>query len=242
MSNFTTWRSLVDGEEIVAIPDSGADHYYPVTAGSGPTIEDVNGNVDLTDYNGSWVSGEGIGEVYADLDGVDNMADTARSNATWGNQTLTVTVWTKPASTTDRLLSSNVDGDTIAWDFRDGGETFQLNDGSTGGGNISLSGSFSVNTNDWNFLAGTVNISTNEASFYAADVNDTNTTEVDNTSDYGDGNNRFDDADHLTLGASNDPPGDFFEGGVDAIQYFAGEEKSKSDIDAWFNDTKEFYS
>ena len=28
MTEFTTWRSLVDGEEIIAIPDLGLDHFY----------------------------------------------------------------------------------------------------------------------------------------------------------------------------------------------------------------------
>ena len=58
MSNFTTWRSLVDGEEVSAIPDS-AVHHMLIDEGSGTTIGDDIGSLDgsLGDTN-AWISDE----------------------------------------------------------------------------------------------------------------------------------------------------------------------------------------
>ena len=74
MSDFTTWRSLVDGEEISAIPDS-AIHHWPIDEGSGGTIEDVIGTHDA-DVNGpTWVSNDYRRQYALDGDGVDDYID-----------------------------------------------------------------------------------------------------------------------------------------------------------------------
>ena len=51
MSNFTTWRSLVDGEEIVGIPDSVVAQYDATeedSTGSISSIDDLIGSFDLS--------------------------------------------------------------------------------------------------------------------------------------------------------------------------------------------------
>ena len=67
MSNFTTWRSLVDGEEIAGIPDS--EVYYPVDEGSGQTFNDYFGDVNATTEDSiTWISDSDFaGGFYADF-------------------------------------------------------------------------------------------------------------------------------------------------------------------------------
>lgn len=75
MTNYTQWKSLVDLHEYSAIPDSGADHQWNYTAGSGTLVSDTIGSLDA-DFTGlDWVSGSGAGNVYGELDGVDDIAD-----------------------------------------------------------------------------------------------------------------------------------------------------------------------
>ena len=84
MSNFTTWRSLVDGEDIFAIPDSGL--FYHVDATDTSTITESNGDVTTwEDISGNNRDFEGIASsydndafangnhgVYFDFDSMDN--------------------------------------------------------------------------------------------------------------------------------------------------------------------------
>ena len=55
MTEFTTWRSLVDGAEIFDIPDSGDTHQWPYSEGEGTTVEDFIGDLDGTINGASWV-------------------------------------------------------------------------------------------------------------------------------------------------------------------------------------------
>ena len=55
MSNFTTWRSLVDGEEIDEIPDIAIHHWDFEGASASGTAPDLIGDADL-DLNGEEVS------------------------------------------------------------------------------------------------------------------------------------------------------------------------------------------
>ena len=77
MSNFTTWRSLVDGEEIAGIPDSAVSQYR-IDEGSDSTLNnEFDGQPDGTIYGASWIEdtdltgGWGLdfgGEDYVDID------------------------------------------------------------------------------------------------------------------------------------------------------------------------------
>ena len=79
MTEFTTWRSLVDGEEISAIPDSEADHQWNYTAGSGTTVEDTIGSLDAEYTSISWGSSAGADDTHGLLDGVNDYADLGSS-------------------------------------------------------------------------------------------------------------------------------------------------------------------
>ena len=80
MSNFTTWRSLVDGEEIGAIPDSGLDHRYiadDIDSSDGDTIDSWSpseGDLTLNAVGGPIYRSNGIGgNPSVEFDGVDDL-------------------------------------------------------------------------------------------------------------------------------------------------------------------------
>ena len=70
MSDFTTWRSLVDGEEIGVIPDS--EVFHPIDEGSGTTWADANGDRDASFNSLEWIEdSDAFGGQKAKTDGVD---------------------------------------------------------------------------------------------------------------------------------------------------------------------------
>ena len=79
VGRFTKWRSLIDGQEALAIPDSVETHldiWYPVDEGSGSSIADAQENgPDWTLNSPSWVSNEFWRNFGLDYDGVDDEAN-----------------------------------------------------------------------------------------------------------------------------------------------------------------------
>ena len=76
MSNFTTWRSLVDGEEILAIPDSVVSHFdaREENVGTLSSFTDQVGNYDLS--GSAEVISDGInGQETVRLDGSEIMSN-----------------------------------------------------------------------------------------------------------------------------------------------------------------------
>ena len=56
-------------------PDSGGTHQWDYIEGSGTTVEDSNGSLNLSYTGLSWDTGAGTEDVHAILDGVDDYAD-----------------------------------------------------------------------------------------------------------------------------------------------------------------------
>ena len=79
MSNFTTWRSLVDGEEIAGIPDS-AVHHYSVTDFTTSNWPDSEGNNDLNVNGLSADSTAFGGEGGVQGDGSDDYGESSPPN------------------------------------------------------------------------------------------------------------------------------------------------------------------
>ena len=76
MTEFTTWRSLVDGEEISAIPDSAIAQYDATeepSTGSINSISDLIGDFDLSGNAGVISSGINDQQTYR-FDGSQNMS------------------------------------------------------------------------------------------------------------------------------------------------------------------------
>ena len=245
-ASYEKWRSIIDGEVLFAIPDSEADHYYPATAGLGDTIVDENGGDDLSGSL-SWGDAEGIGDTYPDFNGTDEIVRSGINNSVWGSTTATLAAWFKPESSGEsRPYGIYVDGVTSAVVFfydRDGSNTLSafINDGD-GGNNLNLGREeFVVGFGEWAFATITFDLSTNEATLYAGLATDSSITEVDSSTSYDDGT--VPDGDVLAAGADgrSSSGSDHFEGGVDAMEYWADTVRTESELNDWFNETKEFY-
>lgn len=78
-----------------AIPDSGGTHQWNYTAGSGTTVADTDGSLDLNYTGLSWGSGAGLNSTYGDLDGTNDAAEIASSELTHflSSQQGTVFMW-----------------------------------------------------------------------------------------------------------------------------------------------------
>ena len=107
MTEFTTWRSLVDGAEIDVIPDSGLLHHYDWSDDSTTTttVPDLQGNEDLTgafsDLNGD-INGVQAGT----FDGTDDVVTNGNSTS----QPIIIFFVIDPVDTgdiTSRILNSD---------------------------------------------------------------------------------------------------------------------------------------
>ena len=110
MTEFTTWRSLVDGEEISTIPDSELDHRWKMDEGSGSTLSDSVGSVSATLNGATWLSNSKYtGGVATDYDGVDDWWGTDE-NIDINGEEATVLFWGDTISPQDdfaRLMSTS---------------------------------------------------------------------------------------------------------------------------------------
>jgi len=75
MTNFTTWRSLIDGQEVSALPDS-VIHHWKFDEGSGGAVADNIGDADGSVNGPSWVSGNFEGGSALEADGTDDHVST----------------------------------------------------------------------------------------------------------------------------------------------------------------------
>ena len=141
MSNFTTWRSLVDGEEVGGIPDSGV-HQWPFDEGSGTTLTDAIGNDDGTLNGGAWTSGTYEGGEAIDFDGTGDYADFPAISAMDSSNapyTIAITIdgfsnwgaggegevflnFVSSADSNNRFILRAIDGQLTTWGRQTGGE------------------------------------------------------------------------------------------------------------------------
>ena len=76
MSDFTTWRSLVDGEEIGVIPDSVTNQWL-MDEGTGTTLNDNIGNIPASLSGASWLEdADAEGGWKTSYDGTDDYWET----------------------------------------------------------------------------------------------------------------------------------------------------------------------
>ena len=129
MTEFTTWRSLVDGEEISAIPDAQLPQLqssWPLSEGSGQTWVDVEGSDDANANFDSWVSGDYVGDFAVNPDGSSDDAG-SDSVAPSGN------IWLSAAIDIDATPSNraHLHGYFEAGAGADGTRFFRLEDDGT---------------------------------------------------------------------------------------------------------------
>ena len=79
--SFDAWYSLVDGEEVFAIPDSGLKHHYIISESATTSqVDDLEGDLNLTGSLSSIEEDEFDGHDAARFNGVDDLIDGSRSS------------------------------------------------------------------------------------------------------------------------------------------------------------------
>ena len=102
MSNFTTWRSLVDGSQIGSIPDSVTDH-WPFGEGSGTTAGNEVSDRDLDIVGASWESdADSRGGQHLECDGTEDVIQNDDSNVWSGFDTVSQAIWIRPDDLSSR--------------------------------------------------------------------------------------------------------------------------------------------
>ena len=133
MSDFTTWRSLVDGEEIGVIPDSLLKQ--PWDEGDGTTVSDTSGNNDGTIDGANWVEdSEFEGGWKLNFDGEDKVdADNMLSELKDDEEYLIAITIEGDTTTGRHTLIEQSDAGTrdIAVGFRDDGDLNTRSDHNT---------------------------------------------------------------------------------------------------------------
>ena len=194
MSNFTTWRSLVDGEEIGAIPDSAVARYDATeeeSTGVISTIDDLVGSFDLSGDGEVISSGINGLQTYR-LDGSQSFSTSDISVGT-PNATIIVFQFQNLTSSQSTLYDSDSEDDRRQIDDDDGGGTYRLFHGdstATGGStdtapHIALHIANDNTTDDILEIDGSevINANVGDGSFdgyrVGADRNDSDNAEVD---------------------------------------------------------------
>ena len=144
MSNFTTWRSLVDGRGIAAIPDSeDLQARYDFSEYSGTSnFDDLTGNgYDLTNGSISSLSANINGRQAGEFDGVDDSVWSSTFSEVSEPVTffLVAEVDDSPNDLNTTIQSNSSEDDNIFYDNRGGENVWTLNadSGDLAGGEIS---------------------------------------------------------------------------------------------------------
>ena len=135
MSNFTTWRSLVDGEEILAIPDSAIFH-WPFAEGSGSTLSEELDGQDGAINGPTWTSGSWWDDYALSGDGTDDYVETTTWGGFWedyANDEFTVLFTFETTDDFASLIGGRADGGN-------NNQRFMLNTGDVGEGSAPVSG------------------------------------------------------------------------------------------------------
>lgn len=223
-------------------PDSGADHQWNFTAGSGTTVTDVNGSLDASFTGISWQTGAGVEDAYALLDGSGDRGDlgtTSRSVfSSWiRNGVGTFSVWARLDDTGTGLqpLFAGTEGgnQNIEFWYRTGPEiSLRVGNSSDNANIIDLRNvSISVSQGEWKNYAVT---SDGTTARMVIDGTELATASV-NTSELV--SRDFDD--NINLGGQSDYPR-YWNGGYD-VAWFSPSSSTVSELQSWYNDTKSLY-
>ena len=232
-------RILFDG---VAIPDSGADHQWNYTTGSGTTVEDTIADLDLSYTSISdWPTDAGAGGTYAKLDETDD-ADVGDDKFThfFENKEGTYLLWAfidsgwsdggKPTRSpwgTGRTSTNT----NIGFEWRDDEYAAAL----TIDGNFNDVSGGTVSDHEGEWVASALVADGSNWRLYLATPGDYNVSELGSTSISGSDSGTW--SQNLLFGADSN---NVFEGGTD-IQFVDSDAWTESEIQSFVNDSKEFY-
>jgi len=243
MTNFTTWRSLIDGEETITIPDSVVNQmvsWWHYSEGSGTTVADDVGTLDASFTGLDWSSDFGFEGHYGILDGVDDYGELGSDSKSELSFPLNTGVFSffswfnTHSEQTQMVISSDVGGTNMRWNFSiiDGKYSVRL----YFNGPSAQIDTGNITVNEWVALAATGDGDTLE--LYVAEPPDYEITLLGDTSISGDTTSGSLD-EPVALGARHDGS-DPFDGFLDN-QFIGDESLSESQFQEWVDATKGNY-
>ena len=248
MSDFTTWRSLVDGEEIGVIPDSEGTHQYNIDQedeADGSFVFDFIGGLDAS-IEGSpmFVSGSGVDNRVINLDGTNDYLDLGSdSRAVLSHFTNdgvgTVALWINPSNINDnQFIFGNADSDSeigVELSPSEDNLNFRGWDGS-GSPMWVADGSVVIPDDDWSFVAVVVDGST--AKSFVAKSDDYELSEIASGSISG--GTSSDWTFNANIGRNSRSDDRYFDGSVD-LSFIDNTARDESNLQNWVDETKQFY-
>ena len=150
MSDFTTWRSLVDGEEIGVIPDLEGLHEWLFDEGQGGTAQDRVGDADFDLTSIGWESGVGVGDYVIDFGGDGHMTVADHDLDDWGDSGgVIMQIYPRDESDFDTFYHQTND-DRVYMTYDGGDDDWIIGIGDIAGDTFGLG---AVNWNEWNGIA-----------------------------------------------------------------------------------------
>ena len=242
MTEFTTWRSLVDGEIISGIPDSGGTHQWNFDEASGSTVADSIGSLDGEINGASWQTDLGAGDAYLSFDGTDDFVDldTASQSAFTHfteNGEGTLFAWVNPDAVDNirAIFSSTPISDEVGITFtiRDGGDVRGAIFDGSGDEMANLTATDAITTSDgWIPLAMVADGSTIRI------YGDNPITELNSGSISGGTTDDFDS--NVSFGRRTSLDDSYFDGGID-LPWTDEVARSESALQSFVDDSAQFY-
>lgn len=238
---------IVSGRSLTrsVVPISGADHQWNYTNRSETVVEDIIGDAAANYNNLSWGSDSGPRNMYAVLDGDNDVADLGDGTASdWlhfvSQRKGTLFSWIKPTtlSGTQYIISAGYDGSQAnrSISFRLNDDTIEINVFDGEGNKLYEHRGGSISASDWSAVAMTVDGNTSK--LYMPESDNHTVTEVSSSSvssDQGsgdlDGNAKFGDAEFL----------DGSYGGGKSVTFKDSDYWPESNLQGFVDDTKKFY-
>ena len=225
--SFDAWYSLVDGEEIIAIPQSAitrnSDHIWPFAEGSGDALEDTEGDKDGNRNSPDWVVDDGgVQDAYLNFgsdDIVDQIGRVFDGDASSG---FTVTAWVRGGSNEGYIWTQDAADRLLTW-INDSGEL----DFDSGGGRPTTT---NYPDNDWFLMTAVGSDSDGEARLYVDD----NLESTDSGGPASDADNPF----YIGNRDGTDRP---LGGDIDFVTVALDFEAELSDVQDHYNATKDRY-
>lgn len=230
--------------EVVEPAAISTTDYWPTDAASGTTVTNATSSRDMT-TDAAWVTGAGVNGAHLDYDGStsSSVVDSAFSASSF-----TMVGWFNADETggTDALktINSATDGSgmNFIWDDNgQGGYSIYCNGATTTDGSpshITLGddGMFTPGTGTWVCVAATADFNNSELTMYAAAANASSLSQIDSSTEYAN-DERLGSIEEIHVAGD----GGGFDGGADAIAYGVDQVLSQSELDSFFQDTKEAY-
>ncbi len=187
----------------------------------------------------TWSDTAGIGGWHLDYDGTDD--NTSVTDTAFSADTYTMMAWFKPdeadGNSGNAIATVNSNGNAgmnIVWELNTANQFGVFFNNANSGSNLFLDTNKSVSVGEWVFVAGVADFASNNAVVYSGLASDSGIS----TGDSGTYDNTGDMGSVETINVGDNGG---FDGGIDAPQYGIDQALSQSEVDSFFQDSKEFY-